>query len=84
MISKRAGTIAVKDYELYKEYDVRAFMNYKTLLDLGNKFRVVDLDGFETNGATYYSAVIVPNTGKNYKNCGWLSGSAKSDGFPLR
>ena len=80
VVSKRAGTIAVKDPALYADYDVRSFITKKDLLELGNKnFRVVDLDTFEVNGTTAYSAVFVPNTGGNYKLWGWLFGLTRNE-----
>jgi CubicO group peptidase (beta-lactamase class C family) len=76
--AKRAATIIVKD-SIYNDYDVRVWLTYEQLIALGNQYRVVDVDNFETNGSTYYSAVIVPNKGANYKHWAWLFNSTKGD-----
>lgn len=76
---KRAGTIAVRDVNLYAEYDVRGFMTYNELMQLaGDDNRVVDLDTFQSGGTTFYSAVFVPNSGANYKKWAWLFNSTRS------
>ena len=76
--AKRAATIAVKD-NLYLDYDARAWLTYNELIALGNQYRIVDIDSFETNGTTYFSAVMVPNKGANFKNWGWLFNTTRSN-----
>lgn len=74
--AKRAATIIIND-PLYAAYELRGWQNFEQLKALGNQYRVVDLDRFYTNGAAYYSAVIVPNTGQNRKNWAWLFNQTK-------
>lgn len=76
--AKRAVTLMVKE-TAYLDYDVRVWLSLDALKALGNQYRVVDFDAFETNGATYYSAIIVPNTGEHAKKWGWLFNTTRSN-----